>query len=307
MFIEIITIKLLPKFNKIKENLNMISNIDESRVIETAKFLDRLTQINSRKSKFFPSGFDEILSTLRKRLKKSNNEVLIYTENNNILGVLVLYIEKNEKYLEEMGGVFANERYKEISIEFFKYLQGQYKGFHLDVVCPQRNKEAICFWDSINAKCLGTDLEMKLTKSSYKSLKESKIVIPLSDKYYNAFCKLHDECHTDVYWTGSRILTALDKFNVLIIIEKEDLIGAIVTTKRGTIEEYIFFIETNTKYRKQGYAKSLLQKFINRTFLSDINVINLQVEINNIPAINLYKSFGFREIDCYSTYSIESL
>lgn len=54
------------------------------------------------------------------------------------------------------------------------------------------------------------------------------------------------------------------------------------------------FIWVNESYRNKGVASKLLMFLINES--TDKENITLEVNINNIAAINLYKKFGFKEV-----------
>lgn len=285
----------------------MIISIDETRVIEAAQYANELNQIQEHKCKACATEYDKMLYYFRKRLKRPDDEVLICTDNNEILGVLAILVETKDKYLEAVGGVFAKENYHEIAMQFFKYLKEKYAGFHFDAAYPKENKDAISFMESIGANCISMDLEMLLKKDDFCPSKVNKEILPLSEKYYEGFSKLHDENHPDVYWTGDRILAYLDKFDVLIALDKDNIVGSIVTSRFGNKKEEIYFIETDKCYRRQGYANSLLQKSIDKAFKSGIKELMILVETDNIPAFNLYESSGFEKVDTCNTYSIESL
>lgn len=292
----------------IKENdIKMIISINESRAVEVAQYANRLDQIKEHKCKVYAKEYDKMLSNFRKMAKHPDDEVLIYTEHNEILGVLALSVEPEEKYIEAVDGVYANKNYQEIAMEFFKYFKEKYAGFHFDAVYPLENKQAICFMQSIGAECVDTYMNMKLKKNDFHPSKGSKQVIPISEKYYESFCRLHDEYHPDVYWTGKRILAALDKYDVLIAVEKDELIGFVVTSIIRDGKAEVSFVGTDKRYRRQGYARNLLGEAIDRAFLSGANELILEVEVENIPAIHLYEYFGFQNIDTTSVYSIESL
>jgi len=85
------------------------------------------------------------------------------------------------------------------------------------------------------------------------------------------------------------------------------LIGFVVTSiiRDGKVE--VSFVGTDKRYRRQGYARNLLGEAIDRAFLSGANELILEVEIDNNPAIHLYESFRFQNVDTTSVYSIESL
>lgn len=285
----------------------MIISIDESRVAEAAQFASEISQMKKHKCKACADEYDKLLSSFTKRVRKPDDEVLICTENNEILGALALLVEPKEKYIEVVSDVYTKKNYEEIAMQFFKYIREKYTGFQLDAVYSEENKEAICFMKSIGARCHGIDIKMRLRKNEYHSSKSNKKIIPLSEKYYEDFCRLHDENHPDVYWNGERILSALDRYDVLIAVEKDELVGSVVCEFGGDKRKYISFIETDKRYRRQGHAKSLLGEAIDRAFLSDVDELALDVEIDNNPAICLYKSFGFQKVDASSLYSIESL
>lgn len=75
--------------------------------------------------------------------------------------------------------------------------------------------------------------------------------------------------------------------------ENTKLIGFLHFTKSfETID--IVNIVTNPKYRNQGTATNLLNHLT--TMFNDIKTILLEVNENNLPAINLYKKNNFKEI-----------
>lgn len=61
--------------------------------------------------------------------------------------------------------------------------------------------------------------------------------------------------------------------------------------------DYIFI---NEKYRNKGYASNLLEYLIEEA--NKFDNITLEVNINNISAINLYKKYGFTIVAKRSKY-----
>ena len=60
-------------------------------------------------------------------------------------------------------------------------------------------------------------------------------------------------------------------------------------------ELYISSLAVFEEYRGIGVATRLIEKAENMALDSNLNKLSLFVEINNYPAINLYKKCGFRE------------
>jgi ribosomal protein S18 acetylase RimI-like enzyme len=285
----------------------MIISIDETRVVEAAQYANRLNSIKEHNCKACVAGYDNMLYSFRKMLNHPDDEVLICIQNNKIVGVLALCIELKDKYVEAVGGVYAEENYQDIALKFVEYLKRKYAGFHFDAAYPKENIEAIYFMQTIGANCIGADLEMTLKKYDFKSTKCNKQVILLNDKYYESFSRFHDESNPNVYWSGERILSALNKFDVFIALDKDEVIGSIVTSTFGNKKREIYFMETDKGYRRQGYAKALLEKSIDRAFSSGANELIVMIGKDNFPAINMCESFGFGRTDTCITYSIDSL
>ena len=63
--------------------------------------------------------------------------------------------------------------------------------------------------------------------------------------------------------------------------------------------EYIYVLD---KYRKKGIGFELMNFFINEVKSKKCINITLEVNINNIKAISLYKKFGFEKISIRKNY-----
>jgi len=285
----------------------MILSIDENRVEEAAQYASNVNQMRVDNCETFAIFYENILSNFRKRIKNEYDEVLICTEHDEILGVLAILVEPNDKYLEVVKGLYAAENFQEIAMLFYRYMKEKYAGFHLDAVYSQEDKEAICFMQNIGASCISSDIKMRLVNDDFQPLKENKVIVSITEKYYKSFCRLHDENHKDVYWNGERLLSNLNKFDILIALDKGEVVGSVVSSDYGDKKKDILFIETDSNHRRQGYAKGLLEKSINKAFSFGIKEITLQVEMKNIPAQKLYESFGFFKTDTIYIYSVESI
>ena len=63
--------------------------------------------------------------------------------------------------------------------------------------------------------------------------------------------------------------------------------------------EYIYVLD---KYRKQGIGFELMIFFINELKSNNCLNVTLEVNVNNIKAISLYKKFGFEKISIRKNY-----
>ena len=67
-------------------------------------------------------------------------------------------------------------------------------------------------------------------------------------------------------------------------------------------EGHITNIAVGKNYRRKGYAKALLSHFIEIAKKENLEFMTLEVRESNIPAISLYKSFGFTQVGIRKNY-----
>lgn len=60
-------------------------------------------------------------------------------------------------------------------------------------------------------------------------------------------------------------------------------------------EGYITNIAVSPAFRRHGIAKALLHGLITEAFSRELIFLTLEVRVSNLPAISLYKSFGFEQ------------
>ena len=86
---------------------------------------------------------------------------------------------------------------------------------------------------------------------------------------------------------------ANDPFEKILIYEEAEVEGLIsysLIYERAEIN----YIVTFEKYKRRGVAKKLLNKALEDMVENCCEIVTLEVEINNKPAINLYQSCGFK-------------
>jgi ribosomal protein S18 acetylase RimI-like enzyme len=128
---------------------------------------------------------------------------------------------------------------------------------------------------------------MQLIK--FNNIKRKNEVILYSDKYKEEYIKLHLK---EAYWTGDKVLTAFDKFRVILAIKDNKVVGYIdITHKYEENEPYDVFVKE--EYRNMGIATDMLSYAIE---LDKNKRIMLLVDIDNEIAIRLYEKLGFKKV-----------
>lgn len=229
---------------------------------------------------------EQVQSNLFNSVNKTNNTVLgCFNDSNEIIGLFVFLIEKEEKYGEMLVGLSRQDRaYKEI----FNYLEEQYKDMDFDFVYNPNN-----FLISEELLKRNAFFETEQQKLKLKEIipYQSKLQIELlSERYNNQYISIHN---TNMYWTGSRVIEAKNRFKTLIALSNGNVVGYIDFTHCfDENEPYDLYVLP--EYRGAGYGKALLNKAIEMNYPKKMMVL---VDIDNSIAINLYKSLGFETIN----------
>lgn len=107
----------------------------------------------------------------------------------------------------------------------------------------------------------------------------------------------------DDFWNYNILSNELNSSNSIYLVAKinDEIIGfAGITLILDEAE--INNIVIKKDFRKKGYSKILLQNLIDLSKKQNIKKINLEVNIENTIAINLYHSFNFKDVGLRKGY-----
>ena len=259
--------------------IKILKSVDE--------YINFINKINSTDNYSDPmlSNEVQIKNNLLESVNKKDNIIFgIFDHNNNIIGFFVFLVIEEEKYTEMIVGLSDN---KNAYFELFEYLFDNYKGYNIDFVYNPNNNYLNELLKEYNASFEIGQQKMQLIK--YNNMKRKNEVILYSDKYKDQYVNLHLK---DTYWTGDKVLSAFDKFRVILAIKDNKVVGYIdITHKYEENESYGVFVKE--EYRNMGIATDMLSYAIE---LDKNKRIMLLVDINNEKAIRLYEKVGFEKV-----------
>lgn len=122
------------------------------------------------------------------------------------------------------------------------------------------------------------------------NIDDKEDIIKLGNMINNNFSKVYD---IDNYFDK--------KYNVIYLdIEDNEVVGMIMAIVLYETCE-ILNIVVKEKYRNKKIATNLMDTLISE-FADTIEFLTLEVSVNNMPAINLYKKFGLEIINTRKNY-----
>ncbi|MBE6998873.1 MAG: GNAT family N-acetyltransferase [Ruminococcaceae bacterium] len=217
--------------------------------------------------------------------RKDASLLVLRDETGKIQGVFRVLAEPEERYLEIIWGFVEEPLVYE---EMFAYFRREYTGCHLDVVVTKTNQEMMEAYQKQGIIYDEEQIMMLLQDYTPKSVEAA--IIPYDPIYEKSYRVIHQD--EGVYWTAQRMLNALDRYHVLLVLEKGEAVGYAEITK-GYDENEPIQIYVKPECRGKGYGRGLLQRAIEDNMPSNMM---LEVYVNNTPALELYRSLGFREV-----------
>lgn len=120
-------------------------------------------------------------------------------------------------------------------------------------------------------------------------------------KDLNQLKKLEGECFDKNIRENFEFVLSNDNYVYFVNEEQNNIIayvGASISYEQGDI----LSICVDETLRNKGIASSILKYLIEYLKDKKVNQLFLEVEEENLPAVNLYKKFGFKEINKRKNY-----
>ncbi len=131
---------------------------------------------------------------------------------------------------------------------------------------------------------------------------ENKLIIDCINENIDTVCEI-DKTSSCYNWTKQMFLEELENKNSFfkVLFSDNKLVGYIIY-HIILDEAEILNIVIDNKFKKQHLGKYLLEQTLNNISKQGIKTIFLEVGEKNIPAINLYIKFGFKQYNIRNNY-----
>ena len=223
-------------------------------------------------------------NNLYSAFERRGHHVYANIDGGNTDGIFVLLILPTEKYIEMIIGLSKS---KHAYNELFQYLENNYKGYRCDFVINPKN---VLLKNILISKDTKFESEQQLMIARFPSHKQYPLDIQLyTEQWKQAYIDMHVK---EIYWTAEKVLSALDRFRVILAIHQEQLVGYLdVTYAYKQNEPYSLIVLP--EYQNLGYEQALLSKAIQ---MNGMNTMMTLVDVNAKEEIRIYEEAGFEVI-----------
>lgn len=284
----------------------MISVIDENNIEEVINFsweaCEELINISYplRASKL------ELEKSLRQSLEHTDDKVLAYYKEENLVGVIQISVEVRESYLQVR--TYIVEEFEEVISEVIKYLKEYYPTFKAHFGYPKENVKAINYFVSRQYECIEESSDLRLEIDDFKIGAHKIVHIErLKKEQFSSYAHFHDSHGGDqMYWNSARLYNAFDSWYVYTCSEGPEVVGSILISKvvRDKIEIFGLFIED--LLNKHEIIEKLLYHSIKDILEIEKNIkqIIFFVESKEVVQYEVARQVGFKVKGSYCCYAI---
>lgn len=200
-----------------------------------------------------------------------------------IIGLFIFLYISNERYMEMIVGLSLE---KSAYDEMIEYLIESFRGYSVDFVYNPHNHLLDEILKKNGAEFDPEQQKMQLCESILTH--SDLMIVPYCNDFKAGYMAIHNDAGR--YWTAEKVLAAPERFRILLAIHEGKVVGYIdVTHCFDENEPFDLFVLK--QYRRKGYGRALLSCAIE---LNKPKKMMLFVDTDNIPAICLYKSLGFK-------------
>ncbi len=166
-----------------------------------------------------------------------------------------------------------------------------------DLFCDEQNIHLQEFAERHGFPLHSKNAIMTLLRENYTPTEKNvSKIISFHEIFFNLFEALHKTVFPNAYFTARQMVERINETHQLFLaVENEILLGYhFCKTELEAESGYVDFIGTDSSVRGRGIGADLLKSGIDWMLSTpSTKKISLTVNADNIPAMSLYKKFGF--------------
>ncbi len=280
----------------------MIVEVCQDRLEEVCIYVYELNQNKENQCRPFKS--DIILTEIQEKFANlviNDNDKLLISVNDDLTlnGVLGLFTELNECFLQAFCGIYAHTDYNNIGKEFISFLENKYSGMNMMFAFPKENEQGILLMKKHKFKKIEDAVIYELSSIIYASNTNEKVIsnnMILKDKVIQFYKELQE----DVYWSIDKILLDEAKWVIKHYVEDNQILGSAYCRIYNSYSAEIFGILSLDRSNKNLVEKILVEQvsiecqergIMNITFFSDLSRHS-----------EIAETIGFIEVDSHLTF-----
>lgn len=271
----------------------------QDRIEELIQFVARLNSDGAHHIGFFGEGEADVRSSLAECIIPPADGFMLAYENDQLIGVFGVDADPEVNRAWLFGPLVNHADWHTIADRLYEQV--------LPVI-PAGIRDHDLFFDVQNIRLQefaarhgfplrSENAVMTLLREKYTpTAKNMSQIISFDERFFNQFEKLHKVLFPNAYFTARQMVERINETHQLFLaMENENILGYHFCKIEPEAESgYVDFIGTDSSARGHGIGADLLASGIDWMLSApSTKKINLTVNADNVPALGLYKKFGF--------------
>lgn len=186
---------------------------------------------------------EDFISSARSAFSQKGEEILLYERDGVVCGWIHYFFIPEDHYLQ-LRAFCISEGMEDAMAEFIAYVREKFPGSELYLGFPKENQEAVAFLDGHGFPRIEESYPDVLHFCDYTLHPESREVIPVTRENYPLFAALHSQIEGEMYWNSERILQAMDRWKIYLLMRGGKAAGAIYCmTEDDKVSSEIFGVD----------------------------------------------------------------
>ena len=237
-----------------------------------------------------------------KAYNHKDDKMLLLKSGEDINGVVCLFVDKEDMYLQTIGGIYYKDDFEYVLNKFIEYLEENFKSYEIIIGYTSKDKNILKVLEQ-KGEIFEKAEFFKLYKNNlkFKDIREDIRLLTTDD--LKDFSDIHDKINPNIYWTSERLIKDLDNWRIFVYREMGKIKSYIMSQVYTDLTGEIFNI-TNVGILDQSIIEDLI--YVGCKDMFDIGVTNIIGSCDMECYENdLYYKLGFERTNDYIGYNIK--
>lgn len=269
------------------------------RIEELIQFVARLNSDGAHHIGFFGDGEADVRSSLAECLIPTADGFMLAYDNDQLIGIFGVDADPEVNRAWLFGPLVNHTDWHTIADQLYEQVLSVIPAGirDYDLFCDEQNVHMQEFAARHGFPLRSENAVMTLLREKYTPTAENMSqIISFDERFFNQFEKLHKVLFPNAYFTARQMVERINETHQLFLaMENENILGYHFCKIEPEAESgYVDFIGTDESARGRGIGADLLASGIDWMLSApSTKKINLTVNADNVPALGLYKKFGF--------------
>ncbi len=247
---------------------------------------------------------EDLKQSLLENLTHKDDQVLMYFKDNQLIGIIELYVEVEEKYIRL--GSYIKEDLEEIMDEIISYLQRMYPYYTIHFTYPKENTVALEYLESKGYLCIEASNDLRLETKDLPFEDTDRINFErLKKEEFMQYATFHDQHGgEEMYWNSKRLYEAFDRWYIYVYKKGKSIVASTLTCQSGEESIEIFGLFLDDIQDRAYIAKELLRYTIHSILEigNGTKQVIYFVEDKDLTQYAAARELGFQEMGSFRCY-----